>query len=50
MPASLLSSFYGMNLDLPVVKGPVNMFVIIVALSVASAAGMFWYFHRLKWI
>lgn len=49
MPASLISSFYGMNLDLPVIKGP-GMFSIIVVLSVAAAAGMFWYFRRLKWI
>ena len=49
MPASILSSFYGMNMDLPVIRGP-TMFVIIVVLSVASAASMFWYFRRLKWI
>lgn len=50
MPATILSSFYGMNIDMPVIQGPYAMLAIVSALSLFSAFGMFWYFRRLKWI
>jgi magnesium transporter len=50
MPATILSSFYGMNIDMPAIQGPYATLGIVSALSLFSAFGMFWYFRRLKWI
>ncbi len=51
MPATILSSFYGMNTDLPSVQGiPFGTLAVVVAASLSAAACMFGYFRRLKWI
>jgi len=54
LPASLIGSFYGMNVKLPGTSwsllGGYASFVALVAASGVGALGMLWYFHRLKWI
>ncbi len=54
MPASIISSFYGMNIDLPIldpaILGGYTTFIIIVSASGTIALGMMLYFHKLKWI
>ena len=54
MPASIMSSFYGMNVDLPIIDpsviGGYGTFVVIVLASGLIALGMFLYFRRIMWI
>lgn len=54
MPASILSSFYGMNVPIPTLDssalGEFGTFVIIVSASGAIALAMLLYFHKLRWI
>ncbi|MEO9364291.1 MAG: magnesium transporter CorA family protein [Nitrososphaera sp.] len=58
MPASILGSFYGMNVQLPggigsgswTFLGPYTVFALVVLASSASAAAMIVYFRRLGWI
>jgi magnesium transporter len=54
IPASLIGSFYGMNVNLPgsssVFLGEYTTFIVMVALAAVGALGMLWYFHRLRWI
>ncbi|HEY7734847.1 MAG TPA: magnesium transporter CorA family protein [Nitrososphaera sp.] len=58
MPVSILSSLYGMNVDIPIFEesdsakflGRYTTFIIIVAGSAAAALGMFAYFHRIRWV
>ncbi len=58
MPVSIISSLYGMNVDIPTIGEPdseqflgrYSTFIIIVAGSVAAALGMFAYFHRIRWV
>jgi magnesium transporter len=44
-----VASFYGMNVGLPVAKNP-HAFWIIVGISLALAAGIFWAFRHKKWL
>lgn len=57
MPVTILSSLYGMNVDIPAVEdesmkflGRYTTFILIVGGSVAAALGMTAYFHRIRWI
>ena len=54
MPASIMSSFYGMNVDLPIIDpsamGGYGTFVVIVLASGLIALGMFLYFRKIMWI
>lgn len=58
MPVSIVSSLYGMNVDIPIVGeqdsaeflGRYTTFLIIVAGSAAAALGMFAYFHKIRWV
>lgn len=54
IPASVISSFYGMNVTLPLldsgILGGYANFAIIVSSSGIIALGMLLYFHRIKWI
>jgi magnesium transporter len=54
LPASLIGSFYGMNVKLPGTSwsflGGYASFIVLVAASGVGALGMLWYFHKLKWI
>lgn len=54
LPASLIGSFYGMNVNLPggssVFLGEYTTFAIMVALAAVGALGMLWYFRQLRWI
>jgi len=54
MPASIMSSFYGMNVPLPVLEpsvfGEFAMFILVVSVSGVIALGMVVYFRRIKWI
>jgi magnesium transporter len=58
MPVSILSSLYGMNVDIPIFEesdsvkflGRYTTFIIIVAGSAAAALGMFAYFHKIRWV
>jgi magnesium transporter len=58
IPASVIGSFYGMNVPLPggseagswTFFGRYTTFVVIVTISSMSAGAMLVYFHRLEWI
>jgi magnesium transporter len=58
MPITILSSLYGMNIDIPVVSergsqtlfGGLTTFSFIVAGSAAAAGAMLAYFHKIRWI
>jgi magnesium transporter len=54
MPASLMSSLYGMNVKLPIldpsVLGGYSTFIVIVSASSALALGMVLYFRKIGWI
>lgn len=56
MPATIMSSLYGMNVDIPVIGeqaqllGGYTTFITVVAASGATAFGMLLYFHKIKWI
>ena len=58
MPISIISSIYGMNIDVPIVReldstqflGTYITFILIVAGSATVAFGMLLYFHRIKWL
>jgi magnesium transporter len=54
MPASLISSFYGMNVNLPLIDGTLlfgyGTFVVVTATSAILAFAMVLYFRKIKWI
>lgn len=54
MPATIISSFYGMNVDLPTldssILGGYGTFIVAVSVSSALAFGMVLYFRRIGWI
>jgi magnesium transporter len=58
MPVTILSSLYGMNVDIPMLNesssqlflGRYTTFVVIVTGSVAAAGAMLAYFHKIRWI
>lgn len=53
MPASILSSFYGMNINLPTIdgsSGPFVTFLLIVSVSGGLAIAMILYFRKIMWI
>lgn len=49
LPLTLVSSIYGMNVDLPLMRDP-NAFIIIAVFMVAMAAMMLLYFRRRNWL
>jgi magnesium transporter len=57
MPVTIMSSLYGMNVDVPTIEdeslkflGRYTTFIVIVIGSSAVAAMMTLYFHKIKWI
>jgi magnesium transporter len=57
MPVTIMSSLYGMNVDIPTIEDPSSQilgryttFFLIVLGSFAIALTMALYFHRIKWI
>jgi magnesium transporter len=57
MPVTIMSSLYGMNVDIPTIEGDYlkflgryTTFILIVVGSTAAAAAMTLYFHKIKWI
>jgi magnesium transporter len=57
MPVNIMSSLYGMNVDIPTAEeaslpflGRYTTFILIVVGSSAIAVAMALYFHRIKWI
>ena len=57
MPVTIMSSLYGMNVDIPAIEdeslkflGRYTTFIVIVIGSSAGAVGMALYFHKIKWI
>ena len=57
IPATTISTFYGMNVDLPGslghparFLGPYTTMILVIVASVISALLMIWYFYRLRWI
>ena len=57
MPVTIMSSLYGMNVDLPAIEdeslkffGRYTTFIVIVMGSTAAAVAMTLYFHKIKWI
>jgi magnesium transporter len=57
MPVTIMSSLYGMNVDVPTIEdgslkflGRYTTFIVIVIGSSAVAAVMTLYFHKIKWI
>ena len=54
MPASILSSFYGMNVELPIIDpsvlGGYATFIVTVSASAILALGMLFYFRKIRWI
>jgi magnesium transporter len=57
MPVTIMSSLYGMNVDIPAIEdesmkflGRYTTFIIIVIGTSAIAVAMALYFHRIKWI
>lgn len=57
MPVTIISSLYGMNVDIPAIEdeslkfiGRYTTFVVIVIASSAGAVAMALYFHKIRWI
>src|ERR687887_295406 len=57
IPATTISTFYGMNVDLPGslghparFLGPYTTMILVIIASIVSALLMVWYFYRLRWI
>jgi magnesium transporter len=57
MPVTIMSSLYGMNVDIPVIEdeslkflGRYTTFIVIVIVSSAGAVAMALYFHKIRWI
>lgn len=54
MPVTIMSSLYGMNVDIPgdslTFLGRYTTFILIVGGSTAVAAGMLVYFRKIKWV
>jgi magnesium transporter len=57
MPVTIMSSLYGMNVDIPIIEdaslqflGRYTTFILIVIGSSAIAVAMALYFHKIKWI
>jgi magnesium transporter len=57
IPATMLGTFYGMNVILPgglqenpMFLGPYTTFIVIVAISLVPALLMLLYFKRLEWL
>lgn len=57
MPVTIMSSLYGMNVDIPIIEdaslqflGRYTTFILIVVGSSAIAVAMALYFHKIKWI
>jgi magnesium transporter len=57
IPATVIGTFYGMNVDLPggansewMVLGPHTSFIFIILASVIPVILMFTYFRKLGWI
>jgi len=58
MPVTIMSSLYGMNVDIPILNGAgeqaflgrYTTFTLIVAGSTAAAGAMLAYFHKIRWI
>lgn len=56
IPATIISSFYGMNVSVPggagawSFLGAYTAFIVVASISSAAALIMLWYFHRIEWI
>lgn len=57
MPVTIMSSLYGMNVDIPIIEdaslqflGRYTTFILIVVGSSVIAVAMALYFHKIKWI
>ena len=57
IPATVIGTFYGMNIDLPggsqtdwMVLGPYTSFIFIILASAIPVVAMFAYFRNLGWI
>lgn len=57
LPVTVMSSLYGMNVDIPVIEdealkflGRYTTFIVIVIGSSAGAVAMALYFHKIRWI
>ena len=57
LPVTIMSSLYGMNVDIPVIEdeslkflGRYTTFILIVIGSSAGAVAMALYFHKIRWI
>lgn len=51
MPLTVLTSLYGMNVELPHLPGgPNSQFWWIVGMMVATSASMFWFFRTRRWL
>jgi magnesium transporter len=54
MPASIMSSLYGMNVELPLldpsILGGYTTFIVIVSITSMLALGMILYFRRIGWV
>jgi magnesium transporter len=57
LPITIMSSLYGMNVDIPVIEdeslkflGRYTTFILIVIGSSAGAVAMALYFHKIRWI
>jgi len=54
IPVTVLGTFYGMNVNLPLRDwnffGTYTTMIVVLAISIAMALLMLWYFRRLGWI
>lgn len=56
IPATIISSFYGMNVNIPGGAGAWSFlgthttFIVVASTSSAAALVMLWYFHKIEWI
>ena len=58
IPATILGTFYGMNINLPgglspgvwTAWGTYSTFIVVLLVSLVPGAIMFWLFHRWRWI
>jgi magnesium transporter len=54
MPATIISSLYGMNVALPIIDpdilGGYATFIVTVSISAILALGMVFYFRKIRWI